>query len=176
MVGTLNDGSVLEIKGKANEIYVRGYAHQQGLTLASQMISRTTGIYVDRAILFDFKAFADVIDALGGIDITLAKPFVEKTQWGHEFSLPAGANHLNGEQALYYVRSRFSSSDFDRARRQQEVLSAMKKKATDLGFLTNPNKITALIDALKGNLKTNIPLWEVKDLITVGQSIKTSSE
>ena len=172
MKGTLTDGDVLSVKGKVNEIYVRGLEHREGLTYSSQMISRLTGVYVDKAVLFDFTAFGKLIDVLGGIDVYLAQPFSEKKQWGYEFSLPAGKNHLNSEQALYYVRSRFSSSDFDRARRQQEVILAIKNKATQLGFFANPTKVTDLLDALKGNVRTNFQIWEIKDLLKLAESFK----
>src|SRR3989344_2338047 len=172
MDGKLTNGDTVTVHGKVNEIYVRGLEHSQGLTFASRMFTQITGVYIDNAILFDFKAFEKLIDTLGGVDVYLARPFSEKTQWGYEFTLPAGANHLNSEQALYYVRSRFSSSDFDRARRQQEVILAIKKRATELGFLANPTKITDLMDALKGNVRTNFQIWEIKDLISLAQSMK----
>lgn len=175
MTGILTDGQPIALKGKINEIYVHGASHDQGLTLTSQMISRVTGLWVDKAVLFDFKAFEEIVHSVGGVDITLDKPFVEKSQWGYEFSLPAGKNHLEGEQVMYYVRSRFSSSDFDRARRQQEVLFAIKKKATELGFLANPSKIDSLMSALKGNLKTNFQIYEIKDMLKLAQSLKSSN-
>ena len=165
---------MLRLKGKLNEVYAHGYANQQGLTLTSQIMSRLTGVSVSKAVLFDFKAFSTVVDALDGVDIHLDKPFSEKQQWGFEFSLPAGDNHLKGDQALYYVRSRYSSSDFDRARRQQQVMFAIKKKATTLGFLANPVKVSALIASMKGNLRTNIQIWEVGDFINLAGKLKTA--
>jgi anionic cell wall polymer biosynthesis LytR-Cps2A-Psr (LCP) family protein len=121
-------------------------------------------------VVFDFEAFKKIIDTLGGIDIYLAKPFKESTQWGYEFSLPAGNNHLSGEQALYYVRSRFSTSDFDRARRQQEVIVAIKNKALSLGFLTNPLKINSLLSDLKNNIRTDFQIWDLNDILTLAKS------
>ena len=163
------------IKGKINEIYVNGLQKNQGLTLTSQIVSRITGIHVDKAVLFDFKAFSEIVNTLGGVDVYLAQPFLEKTQWGYEFSLPAGNNHLNGQQALYYVRSRYSSSDFDRARRQQDVMLAIKKKATGIGFLADPRNITALLNSLKGSVRTNFELWEIKDMLSLAEKIKSSN-
>ncbi len=172
--GMLTNGSIVEVKGKLNEIYEHGYENQQGLAFTSQMISRLTGVHVDRAVLFDFKAFGEIVDALDGVDVYLDKPFSEPKQWGYVFSVPAGQNHLNGEQALYYVRSRYSSSDFDRARRQQQVMFAMKKRATELGFLANPVKVSNLLTSLKGNLKTNIQLWEVGDMVAIAKQVSAN--
>lgn len=172
MTGRLTDGTSITLRGKLNEVYVHGLEHGEGLTLTSQIISRISGIPIDRAVLFDFQAFGKIIDILGGVDVHLDRPFSEKQQWGYEFSLPAGDNHLNSEQALYYVRSRYSSSDFDRARRQQQVMVAIKSKAFSLGILKDPRKITAIIDGLKGNLKTNFQPWEFNDLMSIATSLK----
>lgn len=167
---------VLGVKGKVNEIYERGLERKQGLELAKQIISRLTGIYIDKAVVFDFNAFQRIVDTLGGIDIYLAKPFTEKTQWGYEFSLPAGSNRLNGEQALYYVRSRFSTSDFDRARRQQEVIAAIKNKAAKLGYLSNPVKITNLLSELKGDIRTDFQIWDIKNVLDLAATFNPKSQ
>src|SRR3989344_3249519 len=168
---SLKDGKPFHLTGKINEAYARGLEHGQGLSLTSQAVSRITGVPIDRAIVFDFNAFKDIVDILGGIDIVLAQPFSEPKQWGGGFSLPAGLNHLDGEKSLYYARSRYSSSDFDRARRQQEVIFAIKKKATELGFIANPVKISNLFSSLKGNLKTNVQLWEIGDMISLSKKL-----
>ena len=175
MTGQLSNGKAIHAKGKLNEVYALGYGYNEGLTFTSQMISRITGVHVDKAVLFDFQAFANIVETLGGIDIHLSQPFSEKTQWGYEFYLPAGNNHLNGEQALYFVRSRYSSSDFDRAKRQQQVIFAIKNKAATLGFLSNPIKISELFSDLKGNVKTNIQLWEIKDMVALANQVQLSS-
>ncbi len=163
--------NMLGVKGKINRVYETGLAQNKGLDLTSNIISRISGIYIDKAIVFDLDAFGTIIDQLDGIDITLAAPFTETTQWGYPFSLPAGKNHLNKEQALYYVRSRYSSSDFDRARRQQQVIEAIKTKILSLDLLSNPTTITGLIAAMNGHIKTNFQLWDIKDLITLAKNL-----
>lgn len=81
---------------------------------------------------------------------------------GGIFELPAGENQLDGEKALCYVRSRFSSTDFDRARRQQEVMKQIKSKALSVGTLTDFTKINGMINALGDNVKTDMAAWEIK--------------
>src|SRR3989344_2131573 len=115
--------------GKINEIYEKGIARQKETDFPKEAFSRLTGVRIDNVIVFDFKAFQEIVDALGGVDVTLKKPFEEKGQWGYSFSLPAGPNHLNGQDALYFVRSRYSTNDFDRSLRQQQVVLAIKNKA-----------------------------------------------
>lgn len=167
---TAKNGKQVEVKGKINEMYEKGLSNGGGIDMAEKVISKITGIYIDKTVVFDFSAFKEIVDDLDGIDIYLAKPFKEATQWGYEFSLPAGNNHLNGEQALYYVRSRYSTSDFDRARCQQEMIIAIKNKALSLGVLSNPLKINALLSSLKGNIRTDFQIWDINDILTLANS------
>ncbi|HHH12485.1 MAG TPA: LytR family transcriptional regulator, partial [Candidatus Moranbacteria bacterium] len=76
--------------------------------------------------------------------------------------VPAGTSVLDGERALCYVRARKTSSDFDRARRQQEIMKALYEKAFSLGTLTDFGKIDALLDAVGNNLSTDMQLWEMQ--------------
>ncbi len=169
------DDGTIRIKGKINRVYETGLPRNQGLALSQQVFSRITGIYIDHVIVFDFEAFREIVDTIGGIDITLKRSFQESSQWGYEFFLPEGENHLNGEQALYYVRSRYSTSDFDRARRQQEVMAVIKNKALSLGFLANPLNITSLFSDLKNNIRTDFKIWDIKDLLDLAGAFSQSS-
>jgi len=90
------------------------------------------------------------------------------------FYLPAGQNILDGEAALYYVRSRYSTNDFDRMRRQQNVLMAIKDKALSLGVLANPVKIYNLLDILGNNVLTDMDLDDLKELVNLAQSFDPS--
>lgn len=147
-------------KRKINELYIFGY-EQGGEALAfgltKTMLSQMMGIYIDGMVRIDFEGFKKIIDTVGGVDIYLDKPFVEITQWQGigGFRLPAGNNHLNGERALFYARSRFSSSDFDRARRQHDILLALQHKISTLGILSNPVKVYTILDIIGNHVKTD---------------------
>jgi len=92
------------------------------------------------------------------------------------FFLPKGKNILNGEAALYYVRSRLSSNDFDRMRRQQQVISAIKDKVFSLNVLANPFKIFNLMDILKNHITTDMDLKDIKELINLANTFKDSNK
>lgn len=156
---------------KANEIYEKGLAQKDSLSFVKRIFSRLTGVYIDNIVVFDFRAFQEIIDILGGIDITLEEPFRENSQWGYEFSLPAGLNHLNGEEALYYVRSRYSSSDFDRARRQQEVILAIKEKIVFLELLMHPLKTASLAGSLGNHVTTDFNILNTAGLISLASNL-----
>jgi LCP family protein required for cell wall assembly len=167
---------------KINFAYAQG-----GLDCAKKTVSLVTGLHIDYAVSINFKALKEGVDALGGITIYLDKPFEESFQWAKEgweedehwfikeingeekwvFYIPEGENHLDGQTTLYYVRSRYSTNDFDRMRRQHQVLIAIKEKALSLGVLTNPVKIYNLLDVLGKNVRTDISLAEIGNLINL---------
>jgi len=167
---------------KINFAYAQG-----GLDCAKKTVSLVTNLYVDYAVDVNFEALVEGIDALGGIEVTLDKAFEEDFQWSKEgweedehwfikeidgeerwvFHVATGTNQLDGQTALYYVRSRYSTDDFDRMRRQNQVLMAIKEKALSLGVLANPVKIYNLLDILGKNVRTDINLSNISNLITL---------
>ena len=169
---------------KINTVYAIGnQKYENGLDYAKKTVAYVSGLYIDHVIEINFDAFKDIIEILGGVNIYLDKPFIEDKQWGcdamgkncQSFGLPAGEQMLNGETALVYVRSRFSSSDFDRVKRQQQVLIAIKDKILSLGILSDPLKISGIIDVLSKNVKTDISPWQIPDFIKLSKKAKTDN-
>jgi len=104
-----------------------------GPLLAMQTVQYNLGIRVNDYILIDFSAFIDLIDLIGGVDVNVPQaiydPLYPDMNYGYDpFSIGAGWNHLDGATALKYARSRHSSDDIDRARRQQQVIYAVRDK------------------------------------------------
>lgn len=81
---------------------------------------------------------------------------------GGNFKLDAGNVTLTGDQALCFVRSRETSSDFERAKRQQIILQKIQEKATSLGTLSDFSKLNGMLDALGNNVRTDMQAWEMK--------------
>ncbi len=155
-------------KEKINFAYAWGVKKEKdGLAMSQKVVENATGVEIDYALRVDFTAFSEIVDILGGVSINLKKDFIEDKQWDPPFILEAGEHLLNGEQALYYVRSRFSTSDFDRNRRQQEILLSIKNKALSLGVLANPKKVLEILNSLKSHIRTNMPLWKIKETIDI---------
>lgn len=148
-------------KVKINELYSIGYSRggeRLAFNVIKTVVSQISGVYIDGMIRIDFDGFEKLIDTIGGIDIYLDKPFDELSQWEGigGFHLPRGWNHLNGQRALFFVRSRFSTSDFDRARRQQMLIKVLKDKFTSLGVLSNPITLYNILDIIGDHIKTDI--------------------
>ncbi|MFA6529030.1 MAG: LCP family protein [Candidatus Gracilibacteria bacterium] len=148
-----------------------GYQESEAQTLAledtSIKIGEILGIEIQYYALINFDGFTEVVDAMDGIDIYLDESFYDnqypigETGFYETFSLPAGENHLDGDMALKYARSRKTTSDFDRGLRQQTILNAIKEKALSAGILTSPSKIKDLYDAISDNFVTNLSISEM---------------
>lgn len=182
---------------KLNAVYAFGEADkwgEGGLELSKKIISQITGQYIDYSLSLDFTAFERLIDTLGGVEIIFNEPFIEYEQWKNypprlkeenkkywrlnqekqrwEMYLDQGRHLLDGEMLLYYVRARFSSSDFDRERRQQQVILAIKDKLFSLGTLANPIKVIEILNMLNENIRRDFSVLEVKNLLDLISDIQ----
>lgn len=162
---------------RINRLYELGskkFGDEGGLEFARYTISQFFDIPIHYVWKVDFKGFAKMVDAIGGITLnvpeTIDDPLYPKdgTYDYEHFYLPAGLQKLDGKTALKYVRSRHTTSDFSRSNRQQEVLLAMKKQALEEGVLTSPSQLKAVYRALREHIDTNMDLREMITLAKVG--------
>jgi polyisoprenyl-teichoic acid--peptidoglycan teichoic acid transferase len=159
-----------EERGKLNSVYAHweGGGKGQGIAKMEEMMGTITGLKIDHTVAINFDGFKQLIDAVGGVDVKLTKPFSEMKQFvegnecGGTFSLPAGIVHLNGDKALCYSRARETTNDFDRAKRQQIVLKALKDKMISLGTLSDFSKLNNILNIAGANVKTDLTPEEMK--------------
>ena len=130
------------------------------------------GVRPDFFVLINFWSFVEVVDSLGGIDVIASQPLSEYTARGW-FTIPAGLNHLDGSTALYYSRSRKSTSDFDRNRRQQEVVQGIIDQLISLYTIA---KIPELYKIYVDNVTTNAKLSDIIPLIPVAARLRDTSK
>jgi LCP family protein required for cell wall assembly len=157
-------------RGKINSVYSHWESggKGQGISKMEEMLGAITGLKIDRAVVINFAGFKQLVDAVGGIDVKLAKPFAETQQFvegnecGGSFALPAGTVHLNGDKALCYSRARVQTNDFDRSKRQQVVLQALKTKLISLGTLADFSKLNNILNIVGENVKTDMTPEEMK--------------
>lgn len=146
--------------------------------MMKEVTSTVTGLEVQYAASLNFYGFKQLIDAVGGIDVYLESPFYEVSQFvkgnecGGQFTLPAGNNHLDGETALCYARARENTSDFDRNKRQQLMLLALKDKLVSLGTLSNFSKVNSILNAVGDNVRTDMTSYEMKKFYEKYSSMK----
>jgi LCP family protein required for cell wall assembly len=141
-----------------------------GPALAMETVAANFGVPVDGYVRLDFDGFRAVVDAVGGIDVVVEEAIVDDAYPTEDYGtmrieIPAGLQHMDGETALRYVRSRHASSDFDRAARQQQVLIALARR------LSNPTswpRLPALGRAIIGNLDTDVGPGVLAQLLIAG--------
>ncbi len=128
--------SYLPVEGRVNLGYALGdkYGYPGG-NPAFQVftVSQALGVRVDRYAVVNFTAFEKIIDALGGLDVTMQVALRDPLYpLGPDntmvLEIPAGDVHLDGRTALMYARTRHADSDFGRMRRQQKILMAAREK------------------------------------------------
>ncbi|WP_069816262.1 LCP family protein [Streptomyces sp. TP-A0874] len=127
-------------------------------------VENLTGIRVDHHVVVDFTGFKQVVDVLGGVELCLPDPIHDTAA---HLDLPAGRQRLDGEQALGYVRARYSlgnGSDTERMGRQQEFLGALAEGAHSSGTLRNPARLYSLLEAVTSSLTTDEQLASLQDL------------
>jgi len=140
-----------------------------GLALARATVSNALGIAIDYAIVADFRGFAGIIDALGGISVDVPRPLVD-----HQFPtadyrvttvrFAAGRQRMDGMTALSYARIRHPDSDFERGLRQQAVLIAIAERLRERGDLSTWFAARRASAALVGYVHTDMPVERMLEL------------
>ena len=150
-----------------------------GIRTLEAAVGALLGIQIQYYARIDFSGFIDMVDAVGGVDITVKKDLVDPTYDGfglgqRGFSIAKGTHHLTGAEALAYARIRkpLGESDFTRAARQQQILVALKEGATDSGggLLW---ELPRLLDAVGKTIKTDLPPELLPDLAAVVDEMKS---
>lgn len=156
---------------KLNTVYQTGERNGKGGgALMKKAVGEILDLKVHYFINLDFEGFVKIIDKLGDVTVNVTKPINDpyypdrKLEGFEPFYLKAGVQELNGATALKYARSRKTTSDFDRSKRQQDLIIAVREKALSLGTLANPAKINEIINILGDHLKTDIQLSEINQL------------
>lgn len=124
-------------EGKINAAMSHG-----GLPLATQTVSDFIDSPIHHVAIIDFAGFQALTDSVGGVDVESEQAFESN---GHSFS--EGTNHVNGEEALSFVRARknFSDGDLQRGRNQQAFLKGITDKIVSADTLSNPNKVAGIV-------------------------------
>jgi polyisoprenyl-teichoic acid--peptidoglycan teichoic acid transferase len=133
-----------------------------GAELVKRVLEESLGIPIQHFVRIDFQGFVDVIDAIGGVEIDVHCPVPD-------IGLEPGIHQMDGKQALRYARSRMGTSDFDRSRRQREILVALWEKGKSMDAIP---RLPALWRAMGTTFETDLSLGEVLSLAYVGVQLK----
>jgi polyisoprenyl-teichoic acid--peptidoglycan teichoic acid transferase len=153
-----------------------------GQQLVKDTILYNLGIQINHVALVEFSGFKQIIDTLGGIDVPLVCSFTDwhiidpersessPSNWSL-YTIGPGVVQMDGDLALWYSRSRLRSSDFDRGRRQQEILRAIYSKGMNINVIP---RIPALYNDLRSIVSTDINLHTIMQLVPLAANLNSA--
>jgi LCP family protein required for cell wall assembly len=128
-----------------------------GYKMLHETFKHNFGVEVDYHVLIDFSSFKKIVDSLGGLDVQVAEP-VSDYRGGYWVTIPKGTVHMDADKVLWYVRTRKTTNDIARNRRQQEVLTAMFEKFVSINAI---RRAPELFDLYNNSVKTDIELVDM---------------
>ncbi|MEU3355017.1 LCP family protein [Streptomyces sp. NPDC037389] len=143
-----------------------------GTACTIRTVENITQVRIDHHIVLDFNGFKNLVDAMDGVELCLDKPMDDREAKLH---LPAGRQTLDGEQALGYVRARYSlgdGSDTERMGRQQKFLGALVRDMRDEGLLLNPARLYPVLDAATKSVTTDSGLDSLRKLYDLVRTVR----
>jgi len=143
--------TLVDIPGYGQDKINAAYAYG-GEELMIRTIQDFIGAEINHYVTLDFQGFVDLIDAMGGVDITIDRPLVDIKSGAN---LSPGEHHLTGEQALAYTRSRSTElGDIGRIQRQQNLFKELMSQKLNMQYLSNiPYYFNILIDSTRTDLE-----------------------
>ena len=175
-----------EYENKINTLYTvargrpdlfPGNDRQRGYEALMGALGELYGLDISRYVAVDLDSFRAIVNTLGGVVVDVQLPVMDRgypTDDGRgklKLYVPPGMARMNGQEALAYARSRHASSDFDRSARQQRVVTSVRDQ-TDVDSLLAPGVLNGLVRQLKRDVKTNIPIKELPELLSLAQRIE----
>jgi LCP family protein required for cell wall assembly len=148
-----------------------------GMHALEDAIGALLGIQIHYYASVDFRGFIKVVDAVGGVDVTVARGFDDPTYDAYGvgttrgYAITPGKHHLDGANALAYARSRkaLGESDFTRQARQQQILVALRDQATRGGSLLF--ELPGLLDAVGQTIRSDVPIDQLPMLAAIMEEV-----
>lgn len=167
---------------RINSVYQYGLTNKEGIEPLKETIEDITGQEIHFYIIADFDGFTDIVDSLGGINVDVLRDINDTRYPGpnrsyQTFELEKGLQNMDGETALKYVRYRHGDpeGDFGRAKRQQQVLQALKNRAFSLKTIFNPFAMNALLNSLGDHIRTDISAADMTQFVTLIKKLDTQN-
>lgn len=150
--------TMTEIVGKGKEDKINHAYAFGGVSMAVDTVEKFLDFPIDYYVKINMEGFKDIVDTLGGINVENDFAFNVG-----EYNFPTGKIHLNGEEALTFIRMRYDdpNGDFGRQERQRQVIQAVIKEGASLSSLA---KAPDIFHAIGSNVKTNLTFDEMMDI------------
>jgi LCP family protein required for cell wall assembly len=153
-------------------------AQTRGFNALKGILGELYGLDIRYYVKVDFDGYRKVVNTIGGVQINVQIPVYESTYpvagGLTRIYIPAGPQHMTGQESLIYARSRHRAQggDFDRGRRQQRVLLSLKEQMNAAAIVEN---LPSLVKALGESVKTDIPVSEMPQLLALAESVDTKN-
>lgn len=164
---------------RINRAYFLGesLATGYGPNLLQQTVSWNLGMRIHNYVLVDFQAVIDLVDHLGGIEISIDYTINDERypdmNYGYDpFYLPAGQHILDGRDTLRFARTRHGNNDVRRAERQQMILYSIRERIQNLNFLQLIAQAPALLATLGKHVQTGLELEQIVQLALLVKDIE----
>lgn len=152
-------------QGTGRQVKLNAAYAEDGPELLVRTVEFNTGLRIDHYVEIGFGGFAQIVDAIGGVEMDIPKAFKDKNS-GADFQ--AGKQTLNGEQSLAFVRTRyaFAGSDLDRTKNQQKFLAALASQTATPSTILNPFKLYPTMGAGLDTLivDKDMSLWSLANM------------
>lgn len=176
---------------KINTLYILGkkqLGEKKSFDLMLEGVQKVTNLPIHYYAYVDFRGFTKIVDSIAGEDgltVNVDPGFIDRQFPGANYSyitvkFEKGVQTLTGQQALQFARSRHGvnlstgesvASDFDRSRRQQQIILALKDRAKDILFSGEIGPMINTVNALRESYQTNIPLQDMLSLANLWKNI-----
>jgi LCP family protein required for cell wall assembly len=159
-----------KINGLFQQYRLNGQSRKEAYGSMVKALEYAFGIEIDRYALAHFNGVISLIDAMGGIDVNLAQPFDDPTSHITKdgLHLHKGVNHLDGHVALAFARSRHTTTDYDRSRRQQLIITIAISKVLGMGI----SELATLAPAAFTAFDTNLSIGDAPTLFALSQAAR----
>jgi LCP family protein required for cell wall assembly len=149
-----------------------------GFDLLAQTFEQNFKIRPQHYAMIDFNGFVDAIDSIGGINVNVEKPLrdqcdVQYVNHNGVCSFESGWHEMNGQTALWYVRSRHTTNDIDRTRRAQEVLQAILNRVVGIDGIAHASD---LYNKYHQSVETDLSFTDLLPLIQMAPQLTDSSK
>jgi len=167
---------------KLNSLYQIGLNENEGVGILRESVSHITGQPIQYSAMIDFDGFERMIDALGGIQVEVKRDIYDTRYPGKNYSyetfeLSKGWQKLDGKTALKYARERHDDpdGDFGRAKRQQDIMQAVRDRVWSMPTILNPFALSSFLQSLGESITTDIAPEEVGRFVELARKLDTKN-
>jgi polyisoprenyl-teichoic acid--peptidoglycan teichoic acid transferase len=167
---------------KINSIYQYGLQNNEDADAIKKTVEDVTNLTVHYFVILDFEGFDKIINDIGGINVNVERDIYDPRYPGPNYSyetfeIKKGFAHLDGATALKYARERHNDpeGDFGRAKRQQQVIQAVKNRVFSLQTFLNVVTLNNLLNTLEKHIKTDITIDDIESFIALSKEVDSQN-